>query len=444
MAVTPRTIVGDDAMALSRALAAVDAAGAAMADDLAQLVAVDTCYPPGAGYGAIAGLLEGLVAPLGLACERVEVPAALWRDGVAEGPRVNLIAAPAGPLADPCAIYFHTDTVPPGAGWHSDPFTLTPRDGHLYGRGTADMKGAIAAVLTALRALRDEGAALRHDPVLLLCTDEEGGSYPGIRHLAEQGLIPGHLLSFNGGAQPRIWGGCFGSLDIAIDIDGRAHHSGEPERGVNAIEAALPVLTALHALRASVGARVSALPAPPGAPPLHERLTIAAIHAGGAKGSAVPGACRIVVNRRYAPETDADAVLDEIARTVAAALADGPATGHRISTIGHLAPVSDPTGPHWPRWQAALAEGFGWSLDSFATWAATSSSDMGWVQRAGMAEILLGGLSRPSANVHGPDEHTTLADLTALARSVVLYLARAFEPDATTTTTTTDQREHQE
>ena len=48
------------------------------------------------------------------------------------------------------------------------------------------------------------------------------------------------MLSFNGGAVPRIWAGCFGSFDLLVRVQGRAAHSGEPAGGVNAIEAALP------------------------------------------------------------------------------------------------------------------------------------------------------------------------------------------------------------
>ena len=101
------------------------------------------------------------------------------------------------------------------------------------------MKGTIAAVFAALRAADRAGIALCYAPHLLLCTDEEGGAYPGIRYLAEQGMIEGHLLSFNGTAAARIWAGCFGSMDLRIGVEGRAAHSGEGD-GVNAIDAALP------------------------------------------------------------------------------------------------------------------------------------------------------------------------------------------------------------
>ena len=83
------------------------------------------------------------------------------------------------------------------------------------------MKGTIVAALAAVRAAQHQ-LSLRYNPVFLLCTDEEGGLYPGIRYLAEQQLFHGHLLSFNGGAVPRIWAGCFGGVDIKIIVSGRS------------------------------------------------------------------------------------------------------------------------------------------------------------------------------------------------------------------------------
>jgi hypothetical protein len=90
-------------------------------------------------------------------------------------------------------------------------------------------------------------------------------------------------------------------------------------------------------------------------------------------------------------------------------------------------PVSDPIGPHWPRWQSALARGFGFAPEDFRAWGPSSSSEMGFVQRAGIRQILLGGLGRPDNNVHAPDEFTTMQDVVALARAVLLYLSRDFE-----------------
>lgn len=407
----------------------VGANTAAIERDLARLIRVDTSFPPGDGYSAMADLVEDMVVPLGFACRRVSVPEALWSTpgGGASGERVNLIAARNDGLP-PCSLYFHVDTVPAGEGWTVPPFALTARDGRLHGRGAADMKGTIAATLAALRALAYTGSPLRFEPRLLFCTDEEGGLYPGIRHLAEQGMVEGHLLSFNGGAAPRIWAGCFGSIDLRIRVQGRGAHSGDPVGGINAVEEAMPLLNALMALKARVELRTSAMPPPPhyADKPLHARLTIAALH-GGQKGSSLPAVFEILVNRRYAPEEAFAAVREELETTVRDAMSASRALGVETHMIGHLAPVSDPTGPHWPRWQAALARGFGFAPETFRAWGSSTSSDMGFVQQAGIREILLGGLTRPDNNTHAPDEFTTMADLVALTRSILLYLSRDFD-----------------
>jgi succinyl-diaminopimelate desuccinylase len=417
---------------LDRALSFIAANAEEAIADLARMVAIDTSFPPGDGYGSFADLVEALLSPLGLACRRVLVPPELWRvpGGRAGGDRVNVIARSRASKERPaCCLYFHADTVPPAADWEREPLKLTREGDRLYGLGSADMKGTMAAALLALRAARSCGVALAYEPVLLFCTDEEGGLYPGIRYLAEQGLIEGHILSFNGGAAPRIWAGCFGSINLSIRVIGRAAHAGDATEGVNAIEAALPIFAALQALKPRIAARSSALPAPPHfeGRKLMARLTIAAAH-GGSSGGSVPSLFEILVNRRYAPEEAFDDALAEIEAAVREAM---PNQAVRVETriAGHLAPVDDPTGPHWPRWQAALSRGFGWAPSDFVKYGATSSSDFGWVQATGVKEILLGGLGRPDRNVHAADEHTTVADLVALAQSVVAYLAAEFRPD---------------
>jgi succinyl-diaminopimelate desuccinylase len=428
---------------LSKALEALQSDESGVVEDLERLLACDTSFPPGSGYVAFADLVEGKVAPLGFEARRVIVPRELWDagDGAAFGERVNLLAARR--MGRPvCSLYFHVDVVPPGDGWTRPPLALTVEGRTLYGRGTADMKGTIAATLAAFRAADRVGLPLAFDPVLLFCTDEEGGLYPGIRYLAEQNLVEGHLLSFNGGAAPRIWAGCFGSVDLLVEIEGRAAHSGDPGNGVNAIETAVPLLVALQGLKHRVESRKSAMPSPPHfeGRPLTSRLTITAAH-GGTKGSSLPGRFTLTINRRYAPEEKSEDVLRELEETIAAPLKSSGALSFSSRIVGHLAPVSDPVGPHWPRWQAALSEGFGWTPEEFRAWGSSTSSDMGWVQQAGIKEILLGGLTRPGCGAHGADEHTTLDDVLSLAKSILLYFAADFHR---ATSPTQSQREHHE
>jgi succinyl-diaminopimelate desuccinylase len=232
-----------------------------------------------------------------------------------------------------------------------------------------------------------------------------------VRYLAERGLIEGHVMCLNGSAAPRIWAGCFGSLDLAIRVEGRAAHSGDPTDGINAVEESVPILTALLALKPRIEARKSAMPPPPHRQNegLSAKLNVTALHAG-AKGSALPGRCTILVNRRYAPEENYDDVRVELDDAIQTAAARTRALSVAIDLVGHLAPVRDPDGDR--------------------RWGASSSSDMGFVQAAGLKEILLGGLSRPDARIHAADEFTTIADIRALARAILVYLADGEVPVA--------------
>jgi succinyl-diaminopimelate desuccinylase len=425
---------------LDAALAHIRAHAGAAVQGLARMVAVDTRFPPGAGYSAFACLMEGLIAPLvvplGLPMHRVEVPPALWHvpgseaaTGHAQDARVNLIAGPGGhrEKRDVCGLYFHVDTVPVAQGWTRDPFKLSVEGDRLYGLGAADMKGTIAAVLLALRAAAACRLTLAYDPMLLFCTDEEGGLYPGIRYLAEKGELAGHILNFNGAAAPRIWAGCFGMFNLLVRLRGRGAHAGDPGGAVNVIHAALPVLRAIDALRPIVAERVSALPPPPHAlGPLAASLSIARAH-GGTGASQVPSCFEIVLNRRYPPEEDFATARAELEAAIRAA--SPPDVAVEIVLVGHLIPTADPTGPHWPRWQRALSLGFGYAADEFRAWGSATCSDFGFVQQAGMREVLLGGLARTDRNVHAADEFTTLADIVALAQSVLTYLAADFAPE---------------
>lgn len=412
--------------------------------DLGQMIAVDTSFPPGQGYGDFARLMEAMTRPLGFEVERIDVPDELWLvpNGPAAGARTNLIAtAKSGKPV--CGLYFHVDTVPAAPGWTTDPLAIA-RDGErLIGLGAADMKGCIAAVLLALRAAKACGIELAYDPMLLFCTDEEGGLYPGIRYLAEQGRLDspvgaeqgrldGHIVNFNGSAEARIWAGCFGLFNLLVRVRGQAVHAGEGNRqgsGLNAIEGSLPLLNALAGLKAEVATRLSALPPPPGKPALAAQLNIATL-SGGTAGGQVPALLELTLNRRYMPEESFEDALAEIEDTVRQAIACVPGLTVETALTGHLAPTSDPSGPHWPRWQAAVGAGFGYAPEDFRRWGAASCSDFGWVQRAtGRPEVLLGGLGRPDRYIHAPGEYTTVSDIIALARAVLAYLAADFRPE---------------
>jgi len=118
------------------------------------------------------------------------------------------------------------DVVPAGEGWTHDPFGGEVVGGKVYGRGSADMKGNIAPLLTALSVLRELGIEPRYDIHVVLCTDEEIGGYPGVRYLAEQGLVKGHVLCMEETQDPVRLIGAAGAMDVTVTTLGKQCHSG--------------------------------------------------------------------------------------------------------------------------------------------------------------------------------------------------------------------------
>ena len=102
--------------------------------------------------------------------------------------------------------------------WDFDPFGCEIKDGRVYGRGVADMKGAIASVLTAIDVMKTEGLEPVWDLNVVLCTDEEIGVYPGLYHLALEGYVTAPMLCLEGSQEPVLRLGSNGSLDVTITV----------------------------------------------------------------------------------------------------------------------------------------------------------------------------------------------------------------------------------
>jgi acetylornithine deacetylase len=151
--------------------------------------------------------------------------------------------------ADPALILCgHTDVVPPGdpAAWSGDPFAMQVRAGNAIGRGTCDMLGGVAAILAAVRAVRDSGAEFtRGLAVHAVSAEEDGGlgAWATLQrgHRGQACVIAeptnGELVVANGGA-----------LTFRLQIPGLATHGSTPIRGVSAVEKLPALLAALRAL----------------------------------------------------------------------------------------------------------------------------------------------------------------------------------------------------
>lgn len=173
------------------------------------------------------------------------------------GTKANLFAkmgqGPGGVL-----LSGHTDVVPAVAqDWTSDPFVLRAEEGRLYGRGTCDMKGFIAACL--VMAPRLQAAAARGDgPFSFAFTYDEETGCLGARALAEVLAARDDrpdIAIIGEPTEMRVIEGHKGCDEYSVHFHGTAGHGSTPERGVNAIEFANAYLTKLLSLRADLRAR---------------------------------------------------------------------------------------------------------------------------------------------------------------------------------------------
>ncbi len=242
-----------------------------------------------------------------------------------DGRKANLWAR-LGPPVDPAdrrglVLCGHTDCVPAlESDWSSDPFRLTDRGDRWVGRGTADMKGFVA--LAAALAVRLDPATLTHPLGLLFTFDEEVGmlgarefvrTWPADEPLPRAWVI-GEPTSL---AVVRMHKG---HLKLRVALAGRPAHSGTPQLGVNAIEKAGPVVTALAALRRELEAERPELgeffPEAPFVP-----LNLARID-GGVALNVVPDRCTIELGTRPLPASDVAALRTRIQAAVRGAAPD--------------------------------------------------------------------------------------------------------------------------
>lgn len=406
---------------------AVDRKEEALLSRLRPIIGVDNSVPPGADYARLVDLMEPDFQRVGLNTERVTIP----DDLIAQiplplrGERVNLVARSGGE-APQLTVYAHMDTVPIEEGWRFDPFGTEVHEGRVYGRGVADMKGTIATLLTALEVMRELGLEPVWNITACICTDEEIGVYPGILHLAKLGYVRAPVLCLEGSQDPVLRLGSNGAVDATITVHGRSCHSGANYLGVNALEAMVPILVELLALKQEVERRRSALPlAPaPGAPShLRPMFNLDIIHAG-AKSNIVPATCTLVVNRRYIPEERYEDVERELREAVARGQAKSNALVVDVEMM-HVYPAYYQGADHplARKLVEVLKRVHGYSDGDFVRSGSGGSTDMANVaQTIGTDEIATVGLGRQSeSRAHGADESVRISDALAHVKEL-LYI----------------------
>jgi len=206
----------------------------------------------------------------------------------------------------------HFDVVPPGPNWTYPPFKLSVKDGRAYGRGTADNKSGIAAVMGAMRKLRKE-KDLDINLKLLAGVDEEIGGRYGVDYvLTDCGLKGDAGLVVDAGPE-RLYLGASGILWGKITVEGKQGHAGYPFKAKNAIDEAFKLIAALEPYKKTVEKKESSLHSPPEAPRpfVWGRYTVTMIR-GGEKENVIPGTCEVRFDRRLIPEESVELAEKEL------------------------------------------------------------------------------------------------------------------------------------
>lgn len=311
----------------------------------------------------------------------------------------------------------HTDVVPVGAGWTTDPFGGVRRDGRIYGRGAADMKGGLAAALSAMAALRS--VTLRGPVELAALVDEEENG-KGVR-----AYVDAHLAADVDTASQRYLGcitaeptdlqtiiGARGASYVRVEVRGRACHAGNPDDGANAIYGAAAAISEIERLHAELADRPHPL--------LGAATWSVGQVQGGTAGAIVPDECVVIADRRLLPGESGAAVVDDL-RARLAGLADRGLTVE-VSMPMEMPPFQTSADADLVRIaESALSDAGGPGLP-VAGW--TAACDGGFIARDLGVPVVVLGPGSVTDEAHRADESVPVDQLVVAARTYVLTALR--------------------
>ncbi len=362
---------------------------AATLDLAAQLIARPSLTPDDAGC---LDLVAARLSAVGFTCERLD-----------RGRVGNLWArrGAAGPLF---AFAGHVDVVSPGPRdqWTSEPFTPVVRDGSLFGRGAADMKGSVAAMVVALEQWAATHQASTGSAALLLTSDEEGDAVDGtaaaVEALATRGVtidacVVGEPTSVSAlGDTVKV--GRRGSLNGVLTVRGAQCHIAYPELGLNAVHAALPALAELAATRWDEGTETFS----------PTSFQISNVTAGTGAVNVVPGSCEVAFNFRFSPASAPEGLQ---ARVVELLTRHGVV--HDIRWTLSARPFSTPAGALVETLSTCVREVTGLTPALSTT---GGTSDGRFLASIARELVEFGPVNR---SMHAIDEHVRVDDLGRLA-----------------------------
>ena len=314
----------------------------------------------------------------------------------------------------------HTDVVPTGPRekWQSDPFRPEIRDGLLYGRGAADMKGSLAAMITATERFLARHPDHRGSIAFLITSDEEGPSVNGTVKVVEALEARNEKIDWCLVGEPSstrqvgdvVKNGRRGSLGCVLRVKGIQGHVAYPHLASNPIHSAAPALAELTATEWDRGNEFFP----------ETTLQISNIHAGTGASNVIPGVCEVTFNLRYSTEQTHEALCERIE-----GIFDRHGLDYDIQWNLSGRPFLTPRGELIVAAQLAIAAVAGFETELST---AGGTSDGRFIAPTGAQVLELGPLN---ATIHQIDECVAVADLDRLSAMYERILKQLLTQDAT-------------
>jgi len=267
------------------------------------LVSIPTVNPPGRSYLACVQAIASKLQEIGLETTIVKVPGSMGHGSKAHRRYCLLSFYGQGERT----LYFHGhyDVVPASSEAQFRPYV---QDGKLFGRGSSDMKGGLAAMIFAVKAIQACGIELDGRIGLTIVPDEETGGALGAQYLFNAGLLgkDGIGIFLPEPTDGLIWNASRGAISLRVTVKGRHAHVCTHYEGLNAFEQMLVVADALLALKAEVEPHRTRFQIEPEAA-RHSILLLGGRCEGGTNFNSVPDECSFTVDRRTNPEEDFEA-----------------------------------------------------------------------------------------------------------------------------------------
>ncbi|MCS0503083.1 acetylornithine deacetylase [Ancylobacter mangrovi] len=337
------------------------------------------------------------------------------------GDKASLFATIGPPGVGGVCLSGHSDVVPvDGQSWSSDPFTLTPADGRLYGRGSCDMKGFLAACLGAVPAMT---AAKLATPIhLIVSYDEEVGCtgvVPAVRKLGVDLPLPRACI-VGEPTSMRVVDAHKSGMAFVTTVTGREAHSSMPQLGANAIFAAAELVGELDRYRAEL---IEAGDPSGRFDPPSTTVQVTVIE-GGTAGNIVPRQCALRWNVRGLPEFDIGPLLARFERFAEEVVlpklkASAPEASIGTVPVYTVPPLAPQTG--------SMAELLALRLaGQNRTHTVSYGTEGGHFQEQGIPTIVCGPGSIDQA--HKPDEFIEVSQLRACERFLAGLIAECGRP----------------